>query len=170
MSLHDAFRKSLRARGRRDVQGVQCWDGARHPARAPCVLSLQCLHFPWKWVQAAAPHMAQDFIDDDMIVFSCWSFWTSELWAINAPGDKCTYQDLGSSQKKSICLRRRKRHDILHIKIDYFINRLIENQAAEFTSCLYIPTVMGTQSLKNAKREKRFSAQGLPPLPEGGPA
>lgn len=28
------------------------------------------------------------------------------------------------------CLRERKRHDILHVEIDYFINRLIENQAA----------------------------------------
>jgi hypothetical protein len=61
----------------------------------------------------------------------------------------------------AICLRGRKRHGILHIKIDYFINRLIENQAASslpaYTS---IPMVMGEQSMKNARhkaaRERGF--------------
>lgn len=39
-------------------------------------------------------------------------------------------QDPGFSQKTDICLRRRKRLDVLHIEIDYFINRLIKNQPA----------------------------------------
>lgn len=49
--------------------------------------------------------------------------------AINAPGDKCSYQDLSISQKTVICLQGRKSHDILYVEIDYFINRLIEIQA-----------------------------------------
>lgn len=76
-----------------------------------------CDCFPW-----------EDVIDDH----DCSSYWKSPKQgdlSNQCPRDKCSYQDLGISQKTAICLQGRKSHDILYVKIDYFINRLIEIQA-----------------------------------------
>lgn len=68
-------------------------------------------------------------IIDDHDCGSCWKSPKQGDLSNQCPRDKCSHQDLGISQKTAICLQGRKSRDILFVKIDYFINRLIEIQA-----------------------------------------